>query len=178
MNMGEIFRTATEAVQPSTMSEFWKAVFSGNNLALLGAALATLLAGIGSARGVNMVAKATAGLISEDPSKFGKAFLLQALPMTQGIYGLVTSFMIIFKMGILGGTPVTLTPAQGGYYLFAALPIAFGGLYSAIKQGEVAAAGISVLAKRPEAVGKAVLSASFVELYAILALLISLLLII
>ena len=177
MNMGEILRTATEAVQPSTMSEFWKAVFSGNNLALLGAALATLLAGIGSARGVNMVAKATAGLISEDPSKFGKAFLLQALPMTQGIYGLVTSFMIIFKMGILGGTPVTLTPAQGGYYLFAALPIAFGGLYSAIKQGEVAAAGISVLAKRPDATGKAIISASLVETYAIFAVLVSLLLV-
>ena len=177
MNMGEILRTATEVVQPATMSEFWKAVFSGNNLALLGAALATLLAGIGSAKGVNMVAKATAGLISEDPSKFGKAFLLQALPMTQGIYGLVTSFMIIFKMGIIGGNVVTLTVAQGGYYLFAALPIAFGGWFSALKQGEGAAAGISVLAKRPEAVGKAVISASFVELYAILALLISLLLI-
>ena len=123
------------------------------------------------------MAKATAGLISEAPDKFGKAFLLQALPMTQGIYGLVTSFMIIFKMGILGGNPVTLTAAQGGYYLFSSLPIAFGGLYSAIKQGEVAAAGISVLAKRPDAAGKSIISASLVETYAIFAVLVSLLLV-
>lgn len=177
MNMGVIFHTAAEAVSPSTMSEFWRAVFTGNNLALLGAALATLLSGIGSAKGVNLVAKATAGLISEEPGKFGKSFLLQALPMTQGIYGLVTSFMIIFKMGLLGGTPVTLTVAQGGYYLFASLPIAFGGLYSAIKQGEVAAAGISVLAKRPDATGKSIISASLVETYAIFAVLVSLLLV-
>jgi len=34
-----------------------------------------------------------------------------------------------------------------------------------------------VLAKKPDAVGKAVISASFVELYAILALLISLLMV-
>ena len=159
------------------MGEIWKEIFSGNNLALLGAALATLLAGIGSAKGVNMVAKATAGLISEDPNKFGKAFLLQALPMTQGIYGLVTSFMIIFKMGLLGGAATQLTVSQGAYYLVAALPIAFGGLFSAIKQGEVATAGISVLAKRPEATGKSIISASLVETYAIFAVLVSLLLI-
>ncbi len=159
------------------MTEVWKQIFSGNNLALLGAALATLLAGIGSAKGVNMVAKATAGLISEDPNKFGKAFLLQALPMTQGIYGLVTSFMIIFKMGLLGGGAAPLTVSQGAYYLVASLPIAFGGLFSAIKQGEVATAGISVLAKRPEATGKAIISASLVETYAIFAVLVSLLLI-
>ncbi|MBQ3638928.1 MAG: V-type ATP synthase subunit K [Clostridia bacterium] len=159
------------------MGEIWKEIFSGNNLALLGAAFATLFAGIGSAKGVNLVAKATAGLMSEDPNKFGKAFLLQALPMTQGIYGLVTSFMIIFKMGLLGGGATALTPAQGAYYFVAALPIAFGGLVSAIKQGEVAAAGISVLAKRPEATGKAIISASLVETYAIFAVLVSLLLI-
>lgn len=160
------------------MGDIWKNIFSGNNLALLGAALATLLAGIGSAKGVNLVAKATAGLISEDPSKYGKAFLLQALPMTQGIYGLVTSFMIIFKMGLLGGgNAVPLTVDQGAYYLVAALPIAFGGLFSAIKQGEVATAGIAVVAKRPEAAGKAIISASLVETYAIFAVLVSLLLI-
>ena len=160
-----------------TIATYFTNLFSGNTLAIIGAALAVVLPGIGSARGVNLVARATAGLISEEPDKYGKSMLLQALPMTQGIYGLVTSFMIIFKMGILGGEVVTLTAAQGGYYLFAALPIAFGGLYSAIKQGEVAAAGISVLAKRPDATGKAIISASLVETYAIFAVLVSLLLV-
>lgn len=156
--------------------EIMKEVFSGNNLAIIGAALATILPGVGSAKGVNMVAKATAGLISEEPGKYGKSMLLQALPMTQGIYGMVAAFLIMIGSGIMGGT-AALTTAEGGYYLFAACPIAFGGWFSALKQAEVATAGISVLAKKPEAVGKAVISASFVELYAILALLISLLLI-
>ena len=153
-----------------------ESIMNGNNLAILGAALAVVLPGFGSARAVNMVARATAGLISEEPNKYGKSMLLQALPMTQGIYGMVIAFLIMVFSGVMGGT-ANLTIAEGFYYVFAALPIALGGWYSAIKQGEVATAGISVLAKRPEAVGKAVISASFVELYAILALLISILLV-
>ena len=157
------------------LGKFIEGLFSGNSLVIIGATLAVLLPGIGSAKGVNMVARATAGLITEDPNKYGKSMLLQALPMTQGIYGMVTAFLIMIFSGVTG--EVTLTVAQGAYYLIAALPIAFGGLYSAVKQAEVATAGIAVLSKRPDAVGKAVISASFVELYAILALLISLLLI-
>ena len=157
--------------------EFLKEVSLGQALAVLGAGVATVISGFGSARGVNMVARATAGLITEEPNKYGKSMLLQALPMTQGIYGLVAAFMILVSSGIMAGTGDQLSIAQGLYYLFAALPIALGGYYSAVKQAEVAVAGISVLAKRPDAVGKAVISASFVELYAILALLISLLLI-
>ena len=151
--------------------------FNGTTLAVLGAALATILPGIGSARGVNLVARATAGLISEEPGKYGKSMLLQALPMTQGIYGMVTSFMILVKSGIMGGTIGSLTVEQGAFFFAASLPIAFGGLYSAIRQGEVAASGISVLAKKPDEFVIAVNSASFVEHYAILALLISLLMV-
>ncbi len=157
------------------IGEFILNLFNGDSLAILGVALAVVLPGIGSAKGVNMVARATAGLICEEPAKYGKSMLLQALPMTQGIYGMVAAFLIMLFSGATPGG--TMEIAVGANYLFASLPIAFGGLFSAIKQGEVAAAGISVLAKRPDAVGKAVISASFVELYAILALLISILLI-
>lgn len=161
-----------------TFGELFNAIFSGKNLAIFGAALATVLTGIGSAKGVNLVAKANAGLLCEEPNKYGKSMLLQALPMTQGIYGMVTAFLILINSGVLAGTADALTQAEGAFYLMAALPIAVSGLVSAIKQGEVAAAGIAVLAKRPEAVGKAVISASFIELYAILGLLISLIAII
>ena len=160
-----------------TFVEFFGMIFSGNNLALLGVALATLMAGIGSAKGVNLVAKASAGLISEDPSKFGKTMTLQALPMTQGFYGFVVGVMILYRIGAIGGTP-DLAVAEGAYYLMAAVPIAAVGLYSGIKQGEVAAAGVSVLAKREDALIKVITSAALVEIYAILAALISLLLII
>ena len=160
-----------------TFGELMNLIFTGNNLALLGAALATALAGMGSAKGVGLVGEAASGLLAEDPSKFGKTLILQALPGTQGIYGLITAFLIIFKMGILTGAPATLTVAQGAYFLMASLPIAIVGYYSGIKQGRVAAAGISLLAKRPKEVGKAITSAALVETYAIFAVLVSLLLV-
>ena len=149
-------------------------IFSGQNLALLGAALAAGLAGWGSAKGVGIVGQASTGLLTEDPGKFGKALILLALPGTQGIYGLITAFIILFKIGILG-TPVQLTVAQGGYFLMASLPIAIVGYFSAIHQGRVAAAGIHLIAKRPDEVGKAITSAALVETYAIFAVLVSLL---
>ncbi|MBO5204137.1 MAG: V-type ATP synthase subunit K [Clostridia bacterium] len=160
-----------------TFGELLSTIFTGNNIAILGAALAAALSGMGSAKGVGLVGEASAGLLSEDPSKFGKALILQALPGTQGIYGLITAFLIIFKMGILGGSPLQLTVAQGAYFLMASLPIAIVGLYSGIKQGKVAAAGISLIAKRPKEVGKAITSAALVETYAIFAVLVSLLLV-
>ena len=160
-----------------TFGELLSTIFTGNNIAIMGAALAAALSGMGSAKGVGLVGEASAGLLSEDPSKFGKALILQALPGTQGIYGLITAFLIIFKMGILGGSPLELTVAQGAYFLMASLPIAIVGYYSAIKQGKVAAAGISFIAKRPKEVGKAITSAALVETYAIFAVLVSLLLV-
>ena len=140
-----------------TFGELMSLIFSGNNLALLGAALAATLAGMGSAKGVGLVGEAASGLLSEDPSKFGKALILQALPGTPGIYGLITAFLIIF--------------------LVASFPIAIVGFYSGIKQGKVAASGIALLAKRPKEVGKAITSAALVETYAIFAVLVSLLLV-
>ena len=155
---------------------FFEMVFSGQNLALLGAVLAIMLAGIGSAKGVSIVGEAASGLLTEDPSKFGKALILQALPGTQGIYGLITAFLIIFKIGILG-TPVELSVAQGAYFLMASLPIAIVGFYSAIKQAKVAVSGINLIAKRPDEVGKAITSSALVETYAIFAVLVSLFLV-
>lgn len=157
-----------------TFAEFLNQFLTGQNLALLGAALAATLAGIGSAKGVGIVGEASSGMLSEDPSKFGKALLLQALPGTQGIYGLVTAFMILYKIGILG-TPIDLTIAEGAYFLMASIPMGFVGLISGIHQGRVAASGIHLIAKRPGEVGKAITSAALVETYAIFALLISLL---
>lgn len=156
--------------------DIFASIFTGRNLALLGAALAAGLAGMGSAKGVGMVGEAASGLLTEDPSKFGKALILQALPGTQGIYGLITAFLIIFKIGILG-TPVELTVSQGAYFIMAALPIAIVGFYSAIKQAKVAISGINLIAKRPDEVGKAITSAALVETYAIFAVLVSLLLV-
>jgi len=152
-------------------------LLTGQNLAVLGAFLAATLGGIGSAKGVGMVAQAADGLLSEDPGIFGKVLLLVALPGTQGIYGLITEFLIMVKIGLIG-SPVELTVAQGMYLLIASLPIAIVGLISAIHQAKVGVAGVQMLSKQRSEVGKAITNAALVETYAILALLISLLLII
>ena len=70
----------------------------GMPLAVLGAALAALLAGIGSAIGVGMGGQAAAGVVTEDPGKFGKVLILQLLPGTQGIYGLLIAFILASKI--------------------------------------------------------------------------------
>ncbi len=158
------------------MNEILQQIFSGRNLAILGAGLAAAMSGMGSAKGVGLVGEASSGLLSDDPSKFGKALALQALPMTQGVYGLVAAFLIIFRIGLFG-TPVELTVAQGGYFLVAALPYAIVGYFSAIKQARVSASGINLLAKRPDQLGKAITSSALVETYAIFALLITLLMV-
>ncbi|MCL2060234.1 MAG: V-type ATP synthase subunit K [Oscillospiraceae bacterium] len=152
-----------------------EAFSNGQFLAVLGAALAVLLAGMGSAKGVGLVGEAAGGLVTEDPSKFGQCLLLQALPGTQGIYGLLTAFVIMVQAGILGGAaPDT---ARGLLYLAGSLPIAFVGLFSGVAQGKAAAAGVGLIAKRPEELSKAIVFAAMVETYAVLALLASILIV-
>lgn len=146
-------------------------------LAITGAAFAALFAGIGSAKGVGLVGEAAAGLVSQDPSKFSKALILQLLPGTQGLYGLLVAVLLLSNIGILGGGAAELTLDQGIMYFVACLPIAFGGLISGIFQGRTAAAGIGIIAKKPDESGKAIIMAAMVETYAILALLISILII-
>lgn len=143
-------------------------------LALCGAVLAALLAGMGSAKGVGMAGEAAAGVITEDPSKFGKVLILQLLPGTQGIYGLLIGFITLSQIGILGGNS-DISFAKGLLYFAACLPMAFVGYASAIRQARASVASIAVVAKRPEQFGKAMIFPAMVETYAILALLISIL---
>ena len=147
----------------------------GLAIAVVGAVLAALLAGIGSARGVGMVGEAAAGLVSEDPSKFSKALVLQLLPGTQGLYGLLLTVLVLSQLQVLGGNPIELTVAQGLMYFGACMPIAIAGYFSAIAQARTAVAGVGIIAKKPDQNGKAITMAAMVETYAILALLVSIL---
>lgn len=149
----------------------------GIALAVLGAVCAALFAGIGSAKGVGLVGEAAAGVVSVDPSKFSKVLILQLLPGTQGLYGLLTAILLMSRIGIIGGNPAELTVAQGFMFFAASLPIAIVGLFSGIAQGRAAAAGVGITAKKPDQNGKGIIMAAMVETYAILALLVSILLI-
>lgn len=148
----------------------------GTIFAAAGAAMAAVMAGVGSAIGVGLAGQASAGVVSEDPDRFGSCLLLQLLPGTQGIYGLLIAFVIASKAGLLSGA-AALSATAGLSLFLAAIPIAFGGLLSAIAQGKVAVAGINLVAKKPEEQGKAMLMTVMVETYAVLALLISFLLV-
>ena len=140
--------------------------------AILGAALAAVFAGIGSAVGVGLAGQAAAGLTAEDPDKFSKALILELLPGTQGIYGLIIAFIVFIKINLFGDM-VTLTDGQGLAIMAGCLPMAIVGLISGIYQGKVAASNIAMIAKRPEAFGKGITITAMVETYALLALLIS-----
>lgn len=157
------------------MDMTWIKFFMENNggfvMGALGVALAVGMSGVGSAKGVGIAGEAAAGLLSEQPEKFGKALILQLLPGTQGLYGFVIGLLVFLKL-----TPET-TFAQGLYLLFACLPIAIAGLWSGIAQGKAAAAGIQILAKNPEHNTKGMVLAAMVETYALLGFVVSFLLV-
>lgn len=150
---------------------------SGFFVAMLGAGIAALFAGFGSSLGVSYPGRAAAGVLSEDPNKFGRLFLLVALPGTQGFYGFIIALFIILKIGLIGNPIFDMDFTKGIQYFIASLPVGFIGLISGIFQGKVCAAGVEMSAKRPEATMKAVIYAAMVETYAILGLLTSLFLI-
>lgn len=132
-------------------------------IGFFGLALCAILSGAGSAVGLYKTSTAAAGVLSEDPKKFGKLMMLVVLPATQGIYGFVVSIL-----GISAG----LT----GWELFAkVMPMAIVGFLSAYYQGKAAANCIYAVAKQETLSGKLLLFPAMIEFYAILALVISIL---
>lgn len=136
-------------------------------LGALAVAVAALLSGIGSAIGVGIAGEAAAGVVIEEPEKFGKSLILQLLPGTQGLYGFAIGILILFRL-----TP-DMSFTQGMLYLFSALPIGLVGWWSAIAQGKVAVAGINILAKNEAQQVKGIIYAVMVEMYAIIAFAVS-----
>ncbi|KGF33943.1 ATP synthase subunit K [Peptoniphilus lacrimalis DNF00528] len=137
--------------------------YPGLCLASLGVFLAVALAGVGSAIGVGLAGEAAAGIVIEEPEKFGKSLVLQLLPGTQGLYGFVIGLFILFKIS------PDLAAQSGFMYMVSGGVIGLGGLCSAIAQGKVSVAGLNILAKNEEQQTKGIIYAVMVELYAILA---------
>ena len=139
----------------------------GVALGVIGAAIAAGLGGCGSALGMKYAGEAAAGVLSEDPNKFGPCLVLQALPGTQGIYGLLIGFLVLNKA-------MAVTDWHTGLFLIATgFPIGLVGLISGMCQGRVAAAGVMLLGKRAGELAKGMILAAMVETYAVLALLMS-----
>jgi V/A-type H+-transporting ATPase subunit K len=141
----------------------------------LGAALAAGLAGAASAFGVGVAGAAAAGVVAEDEKNFKNALILEGLPMTQSIYGLITLFLILMVSGILGGGFKFTDPTsmdnivKSAILLGAGLTVGLTGL-SAIPQGIIASAGIGAVAKNPKTFTQGIIFAAMAETMAIFGL--------
>ena len=139
---------------------------ASEELVVLAAGLAVAIPGIMAALGVAMSGVAAAAVSAEDPKKFSKLFVLQVMPGTQGIYGFVAAFLIMFVVY----PKLATTGVAGLVVLLATLPAILQG-FTSYSQGKVAVAGVSAVAKRPEVFGQSMMYIVTVELYAILGLL-------
>ena len=139
--------------------------FGGMVFGALGVAIAVGMSGIGSAKGVGIVGQSAAGLLSEQPEKFGKALVLELLPGTQGLYGFVAFLIWLLRKDM----------ATDGLMLFAmGLGVGVLLLFSAIRQGKVCANGIVGEADGFNVQTQTFIYAALPEFYAILGLVASL----
>jgi V/A-type H+-transporting ATPase subunit K len=145
----------------------------GDVLAMGGAGLAVLLCGIGASIGMSIVQRACAGLMSEQPEKYTQTLVFQLIPTTAALYGFVVAFLIMQNMG-MGATHAYET-FDGAMVLAACLPIALVGLVSSIAQARVCAAAVMMIGKKPELYGRAITMAIFIEFFALLGLMVSIL---
>lgn len=146
-------------------------MIDGITLAVIGAIIVIVFSGVGSAKGISLAAAPAAGILSENPDMFGKLLILVTLPGTQGIYGFIAGFLVLLKIGVIGGDVQPVTISQGVQILGICAFQSVVELTSAIYQGRVAAYGVVMTGKRPETAMKGVIMAVLVETYAVLGLL-------
>lgn len=145
-------------------------ITSGYAIGIIGISICVLLCGIGSAIGLYKTGSAAAGVLGEDPKKFGKVLVLVLLPATQGIYGFIIG--IIASSSLVDG----MVAAQGWALLGKVLPMALSGLVTGIFQGKSSANCIYAVGKQESLGGKLIIYPAMIEFYAILGLIISIML--
>ena len=141
---------------------------TGYQWALLGAALAFIGGGIGSAIGITLVNHVASGILVEDPDKFGPLLPIIAIPGTQGVYGLITAILVTILFNLS-----TISASKGFMVFLACLPVAFVCNVSAIYQGMSSASASGMIARRTEEAGKALILPALVETYAVFSLVLS-----
>lgn len=139
-------------------------------LAIAGAAIVMVISGIGSAIGVALAGQAAAGVMTEEPEKFGRMIPLVGIPGTQGFYGFLIGFLVLNKLNLLADQIKIPTLAQGIEILSICAVVSLVESISAVWQGKVSVSSIGIVAKKPEEAGKALVLPIFVEIYAILGL--------
>jgi len=151
---------------------------SDNNktLVILGCALAIGIAGIGSAIGLALAGSSAVAVTAEKPELFSKCLILQVLPMTQSVYGLLTAILLMMGAGLLGGaSSTTVTPLMGMGAIWIGLAVGLTGT-SAINQGMVASSSISAVGRNPDVASRGIIFTVMPETIAIFGLLVAILL--
>ncbi|MDR0743910.1 MAG: ATPase [Tannerella sp.] len=139
-------------------------------LAYVGVALMVGLSGIGSAYGLTICGNAVVGAMKKAPEKMGAYIGLSALPSSQGLYGFVAYILMVQPLLV---AEITWLVAAGIFG--AGLLMGFAGLFSAIRQGQVCANGVAATAAGHNVFAATMVMAVFPELYAILALVVTIL---
>jgi len=141
---------------------------------ILGCALAIGIAGIASAIGLALAGSSAVAVTAEKPDLFSKCLILQVLPMTQSVYGLLTAILLMMGAGLLGGE-ATISSLQGMGAIWVGLAVGLTGI-SAINQGMVASSSISAVGRNPDVASKGIIFTVMPETIAIFGLLVGILL--
>jgi V/A-type H+/Na+-transporting ATPase subunit K len=145
-------------------------------LVILGCALAIGIAGISSAIGLALAGSSAIAVTAEKPNLFGKCLVLQVLPMTQSVYGLLTAILLMMGAGLLGGGGTVLVGSLAGTgSIWIGLAVGLTGI-SAINQGMVASSSISAVGRNPDVAARGIIFTVMPETIAIFGLLVGILL--
>jgi len=144
-------------------------------LIILGCALAIGIAGIASAIGLALAGSSAIAVTAEKPNLFGKLLVLQVLPMTQSVYGLLTAILLMMGAGLLSGGGSAITSLQGMGAVWVGLAVGLTGI-SAINQGMVASSSISAVGRNPDVAARGIIFTVMPETIAIFGLLVGILL--
>ncbi len=149
---------------------------TGFGWVVISAILVVTISCLGSAKGILIASSQAAGVLSEKPELFGKMLVLMAMPGTQGFYGFICAIMIALRTGVIVGN-LSISPAIGIAILMIAIATGIVEYITALAQAKAAVAAINLTGKQPEEGGRSILIPALVETYAVIALLISILLI-
>ena len=170
--MALVITTGSALAQPLPVDEG-----ETQSMVIIGCALAMGIAGIGSAMGLMLAGTSAVAVTSEKPELFGKCLVFQVLPMTQAVYGLLTTILLMMGAGLLGGggSANLGNPMIGLSAIGIGLVVGLTGL-SATNQGMVASASISAVARDPKVAARGIIYTVMPETIAIFGLLVAILL--
>jgi len=150
-----------------------KMVRDNRTLVFIGVALCMGIAAISSSIGIGIVGAGAAGVTAERPDKFGRLIIYQAVPMTQGIYGLLLAILMLNFTGLAGPEIAVLkSPYVGWGALAIGIVIALSSV-SAIAQGITAESAGAAFGRNNSVFGKGVIYAVMSETMAIFGVLVA-----